>query len=144
MCGRFAIFATAAELQRRYDIEVPKEYRQSYNASPGQSLPIVVPESKSLVFSNWGLKPHWMKGKDSAYSMINAKAETIMEKKSYAEAFESSRCIVPVSGFYEWKHENRRKIPYFIRTTDTLSSLAGIYEAQIASNRLEGSTFSII
>ena len=61
--------------------------------------------------------------------MINARAETLMERPAFRGAVQSRRCLVPASGFYEWKKEGRRKVPFYIRLKTTpLFAFAGLYE----------------
>jgi len=46
-----------------------------------------------------GTDPSWA---DESFDLINARAETVSEKRSFADAFERRRCLVPADGFYEW------------------------------------------
>jgi putative SOS response-associated peptidase YedK len=82
------------------------------------------------VLIRWGLIPSWAKEESVGYKMINARAESIMEKPAFKAAFKSRRCIIPASGFYEWKKEGSSKQPYLIRLQDEdLFALAGIWES---------------
>ena len=66
-----------------------------------------------------------------AQRLINARAETVHEKPSFQSAFRERRCIIPVNGWFEWRPENGRKHPYWIRPEDTeVFSLAGIWEGK--------------
>jgi len=80
----------------------------------------------------WGLVPFWAKAVKDAdkYSLINCKAEEIDQKRSYKDAFKKRRCIVPVSGFFEWKRAGRGpKKPFAIHHSKfPILSVAGIYE----------------
>lgn len=62
--------------------------------------------------------------------MINARAETLLERAAFKRPFLSSRCLIPASGFYEWKTtEDGKKIPYYIHLKhDEIFSFAGFYE----------------
>jgi putative SOS response-associated peptidase YedK len=81
---------------------------------------------------NWGLIPNWFKGHDTseiARSTLNARTESIHEKASFKSLVKSGRCIIPSNGFFEWKHENRNKTPYFIfPKNDTVFSMAGLFD----------------
>ena len=82
-----------------------------------------------LRFMRWGLIPHWSKDTKSAARMINARAETAAEKPSFRTPLRKQRCIIPASGFYEWKRDGQRKQPYFFRgTDDTPLAFAGLWE----------------
>jgi len=105
----------------------------SYNQCPTQMSPVLAVRNGKLSFSlmRWGLVPSWAKSvKDaSQYSMINAKAEEISEKRSYKASFQKRRCIVPVSGFFEWRAMNEKKTPFAISRVDELPlRLAGVWE----------------
>ena len=142
MCGRAYITYTAEELELRYQnrkgwlwpiVAGPATVLPDYNIAPTRKLPILCLAEGSLGFRSmrWGLVPGWAKSVKDAdkYSMINAKAEEIAEKRSYKAAFQQRRCIVPLSGFFEWKGEKKEKIPFAISGRDQpILSLAGIWE----------------
>lgn len=105
----------------------------SYNQCPSQSVLVLAVREGKLKFSamRWGLVPVWAKSvKDAAqYSLINARAEEIAEKRSYKAAFQKRRCVVPVSGFFEWKSVNDQKTPFAIsRIDESPLRLAGVWE----------------
>ena len=78
---------------------------------------------------HWGLVPHWAKDKKIGYKMINARAETLAAKPSFRHPFYSQRCIIPASGFYEWKKGEKAKQPYYIFRRDRVPmALAGLWE----------------
>ncbi len=61
--------------------------------------------------------------------MINARLETIDEKVSFKKLIQLTRCVAIADGFYEWKREERNKIPYyFLREDKKTIYIAGIYE----------------
>ncbi len=79
-----------------------------YNVAPTTFQPVVRLEEergeRELVLMRWGLVPWFAKSaKDSGYSTINAKAETVAASRMYAGPLERRRCLVPADGFYEWK-----------------------------------------
>src|SRR6516162_7048727 len=64
------------------------------------------------------------------YKIINARAETVRDKPSFRSAFKQRRCLIPVSGFYEWKRTAKPKQPYFVCPRDRgLFSFAGLWES---------------
>ncbi len=138
MCGRAYQTYTEDELYVRYIHESSKRrplgLRPNYNLAPTQLSPIVLIEKDVLTIRplRWGLVPFWAKDVKSAakYSLINAKGEEIAEKRSYKAAFERRRCIVPVTGFYEWKREGEGpKRPFAIHSAqEPILSLAGVWE----------------
>ncbi len=148
MCCRFAIIPD--NMKARYKLEGELiELIPNYNAAPGQNLPLVVriERENNLDIMRWGLVPHWSKDDKIEYKMINARSETLLEKASFKHPFKSKRCLVPISGFYEWKRlDEKHKIPYFIHLKDeSILSLAGIYDywTEPVTNQTL-TTFSII
>ena len=76
----------------------------------------------------WGIVPSWSKKKDFK-PLINARLETINEKISFKKLIQLKRCVAVADGFYEWKREEKNKIPYyFLRNDKKLMYIAGIYE----------------
>lgn len=132
MCARFFLFADKSDLMEEFDLsEVSDEIHPRYNIPPASDILAVldVDNKRQLRFLKWGFIPFWAKDESIGQKLINAKAETILEKPSFRSAFKSSRCIIPVNGFYEWKQEGKYKQPYAIKSReDKLLGLAGIWE----------------
>jgi putative SOS response-associated peptidase YedK len=79
----------------------------------------------------WGLVPHWAKDESIGNKMINARAETLAEKRSFKNLLASNRCLVLADGFYEWRHggAEKEKTPYFIRLRSRRPfAFAGVWE----------------
>lgn len=99
---------------------------------------------------NWGLIPSWAKPDRAGSGFINARFDTITEKPSFRNAYKSKRCIVPVTGFFEWQKDGKHKIPFFIncgrdKDGDFIPMLlCGIYDKWISPNGDEIETFTII
>lgn len=132
MCGRFSFSPLAKIIEDRFDVKVdPGQYTPRYNSAPSQSLAVISNANvNELSYYKWGLIPFWAKDKNIGNKMINAKAETIMEKVSFKNPFKRKRCLVLSDGFYEWKKINpKEKIPYRIHMEDdSLFSMAGIWD----------------
>ena len=126
MCGRFALNATAEALEGHYGLTVPEEYVARFNIAPGS--PLLAITEQSLTFFKWGLIPGWMRQIKPGRQMINARVETVTDKPSFKHAFKRRRCLIPVSGFYEWKTESGYKQPYYGTLNQSLFSFAGIWE----------------
>jgi putative SOS response-associated peptidase YedK len=156
MCGRAYETYTDEELAIRYlnkkRVRLPGgKMTPNYNMCPTQTSPIVLIRDGKLVFDRfrWGLVPFWAKDIKAAdkYSLINAKSEEITEKRSYKSAFEKRRCIVPLSGFYEWlRHERGPKRPFAIYLKkQKIMSVAGIWEHwQSKETKEKVDSFSIL
>jgi putative SOS response-associated peptidase YedK len=133
MCGRYVLKATLRELEEKYGA-VPEgtySFTANYNVAPSLHMPVIFEkEGKRLIGRyRWGLVPFWAKEVNTGYSMINARAESLAEKKSFSRPFQSQRCIVPANGFYEWQKAGSSKIPHFITSASSpLMHFAGLYE----------------
>ncbi|PAU84719.1 DUF159 family protein [Halorubrum salipaludis] len=137
MCGRYTLFTSTADLESRFDADFG-DHEPSYNCAPGQDLPVIADEDPTAATRmEWGLTPSWA---DESFDLINARAETVREKRSFADAFERRRCLVPADGFYEWVEGGRRgddrdagsgagKTPYRVAFEDDRPfAMAGLYE----------------
>ena len=129
MCGRYSLFTPPGEIEARFDAAFDFDFSPRYNAAPSQSLPVITDaDPDTIQRMEWGLVPSWADNK-SEHGHINARAETLREKRSFAEAYESRRCLVPSDGMYEWVSENGGKQPYRVSLPDDdLFAMAGLYE----------------
>lgn len=142
MCGRYALNISGDDLALEYNANNPySSYLASnWNISPTTTIPFIN-ESKNgsvtraINLASWGLIPSWAKDSSRQVNAINARVETISEKPTFREAFKSRRCLVPVSGYYEWATElgqYRPKQPFFISNKESKTlAIAGIYEEWI-------------
>jgi putative SOS response-associated peptidase YedK len=149
MCGRYVIKTTPEELADHYgaDLKGMGVFRPNYNAAPSQFLPVLLEQEGKREFRpfRWGLIPPWAGGKNSGYSMINARAESVADKKSFKKPFLYRRCVVPANGFFEWKKSSSGKIPYFISDPNhSFMNFAGIYESTETDKGETVNSFSII
>jgi putative SOS response-associated peptidase YedK len=121
MCGRYSFVFEDALILERFGIRVTTAvYKARYNCAPTQILPVITNEKPgTLEHFRWGLIPFWAKDASIGNKLINARAETITEKPSFKHAFRSRRCLVPATGFYEWKKEwdTRRDKARLVSTT---------------------------
>ena len=88
-------------------------FRPRFNIAPTQGVLTVIKEGPENTgqFMKWGLIPFWAKDPSIGNRMINARAETVVEKPSFRQAFQKRRCLVIADGFYEWKVVPGGKIP---------------------------------
>jgi putative SOS response-associated peptidase YedK len=102
-----------------------------YNIAPTQAAAVVRSSgnARRLDLLRWGLVPSWAKDISAGSRMINARSESLPDKPAFRNAVRFRRCIVPASGFYEWKPEGSHKIPYYISLSDGAPmGFAGIWE----------------
>jgi putative SOS response-associated peptidase YedK len=119
MCGRFTLYATSRELADGTLCELLAGFREErrYNIAPGQWVIVVRPEKGARVpdLAQWGLVPSWAKDPAAGPRPINARAEGLETKPTFLGAFRQGRCLIPASGFYEWKVSGKQKHPFYIR-----------------------------
>jgi putative SOS response-associated peptidase YedK len=144
MCGRFALYASAEELEDTFDLVLTGPVAPRYNIAPGQKVLGVRAEEQGHqgVMLSWGLVPSWAKAPNIGARLINARSETVGEKPAFRDAFRQRRCLVPASGFYEWSRDRTRQ-PYFFSPSDGgLCAFAGLWEVWTSSvgERLESCT----
>src|SRR6056297_406518 len=127
MCGRYTLYTDPERLRERFDAEPDRPLEKRYNCAPGQQLPVITnDEPDRMQFFKWGLTPAWA---DEEQGLINARAETVRQKRSFADAYESRRCLVPVDGFYEWADRGEGKRPYRVAFEDDRPfAVAGLWE----------------
>ena len=134
MCGRFTNWANPEQIGGEFKVgkKNPDLYRARYNIAPTQMIEVVfAPENERLLSElKWGLVPSWAKDPDIGNRMINARAETLTEKPSFRDAFKKRRCIIPASGFYEWRKKGSgAKQPfYFYLREKEVFGFAGLWE----------------
>lgn len=148
MCGRYNIITDAQALYDAYQVDaaLAEGGLARYNVAPGTEQLVVVAEGgrRAARWHRWGLIPHWANDAAIGYKTINARGENAAAKPAFRAAFRQRRCLVPASGFYEWKAEGGGKQPYLIRDKrGSLLSFAGLWETW-AGPEGELRTFSII
>jgi len=133
MCGRLVLKDNIEDLSSCFQIDNVDDLllEARYNIYPGQNVPVIIMEErKKFVMMRWGLVPSWSNDPLIGFQMINARAETLSQKASFKNSFKKLRCIIPCSGFYEWKKlDKKTKVPYFIRLRNgTPFALAGLWD----------------
>ena len=132
MCGRYSLyvddyekFYNDFEITNRLDKLTPH-----YNITPGMHIPVIVKNSpKKIELMRWGLIPFWSKDPKIGYKMINARSEGIEAKPAFRKPLRSQRCLIPTSGFYEWKHIDNDKIPFYIKLKgQNIFAFAGLFD----------------
>ena len=133
ICGRFTQHYTWREIHDLYDLMgAARNLQARCNIAPTTTIDVVMStaEGSTLVPMRWGLiPPWWKKPMKEVPPTFNARAETVAEKPMFRSAFRRNRCIVPASGYYEWKAAAGRKQPYFISAADGgVLSVAGLWD----------------
>ncbi|MBI3371040.1 MAG: SOS response-associated peptidase [Betaproteobacteria bacterium] len=132
MCGRYALHTHPDVIAIEFGLKHMPELKPRYNIAPSSDV-LVIREDRErgrlADLYRWGLIPGWAKDPAIGNKLANARGETVAEKPSFRAAFRRWRCLVPASGFYEWKSVGGKKQPYYIRPKGAeLFGLAGISE----------------
>ena len=117
---------------RLTDPAPPSNLQPRYNICPTQTIDAVIERDGKRVLEQmrWGLVPSWWKKplKELRLATFNARAETVAEKPFFRSAFKSTRCLIPASGYYEWKTIGKEKQPYyFTRRDGQIMTIAGLW-----------------
>ena len=151
MCGRFTLKTSPDQwgqlLLPLIDQDaLNKTWRPRYNIAPTQQI-LAIASGKSLPelpvlgrgtegderwlsYFRWGLVPGWAADLATGNSMINARSESLREKRSFKGPLAARRCLILADGYYEWqKTDSGKKRPYWIhRAGGGLFYLAGLWE----------------
>lgn len=140
MCFHNSMSKRIRQLARRYGRKtdlvemvnqiVEEEYH--INAFNYPVYPIITRDQEIQPFY-WGLIPHWVRTEEQAKEIrnmtLNARAESIFQKRSFSRPALTKRCLIPSTGYFEWRHEGKQKIPYYIFLKDEeVFSMAGLYD----------------
>jgi putative SOS response-associated peptidase YedK len=163
MCGRYASSAHPEDLVEEFDVDQdltgerirsilatpqsPPAGEPDFNVAPTKAAPVVLTRAargdpgagptRQLRLLTWGLVPSWAKNPKMGLRLINARAEELLDKSSFARAAVVRRCLVPADGWYEWQVSptavdakgRPRKQPFFVRHSDGAPiAMAGLYE----------------
>lgn len=149
MCGRYTSTISVKEITERFNAKTIKGevHPRRYNIAPSQLAPVIINQEneKLLTQFKWGLIPAWAKDPAIGNNMINARSETLSEKKTYKRLLEKRRCLVVADGFYEWVGKKPDRYPVRITLKDErLFSFAGLWDRWEDSDGNETKSFTII
>lgn len=132
MCGLFSLRRGPEQVRALFGYDDEARFPPRPYVAPGGPIGIVRRERGSRRFALvlWNFVPGWAKEVRAGRPLINARAETVMEKPTFRSALMRRRCLVPADGYYEWKGDvPGRKQPFHIRKADGgLVALAGLWE----------------
>jgi putative SOS response-associated peptidase YedK len=155
MCYHTSSTGTANGLKKKFNLPMVEESLHTiyYHANGYMHplLPVIANDQQIAIHHfRWGLIPSWVKTMDEGVKWsnqtLNAKSETVFEKPSFREAIMERRCIIPVTGFFEWKHQGKDKVPYYIHPRESpFFLLAGVFSHWLDQQHNEvHTTFSIL
>ena len=134
MCGRFTQAMSWRKLHSLYQMprQAPLNLQPRWNGAPTQEFAacrLDAQGARVLTKLRWGLVPAWATDVKKGARMINARAETVHQRRAYRAAFKRRRCLIPADGWFEWRAEEDGKQPWFITAASGEPvSLAGLWE----------------
>ncbi len=134
MCGRYAVFLEEENQEMREIINaINTRYKDdAHKMKTGEIFPTntaaaITADTENKRVANlfkWGFPSF----KHPGNVLINARSETLEEKPTFKRILHSNRCLIPASGFYEWKSIDGKKEKYLIRSAEnSLIYMAGLY-----------------
>jgi len=147
MCGRFVRSSSLKDVADYFNVDQPSfDIDPSYNVAPTQEIIIINNRGvKQIVKCHWGFVPSWAKDLSVGNDMINARAETAAEKRSFKAAFRKQRCLIIANGFYEWQKDKKRKVPVYISLKSGKPfGFAGLYNVWVSPEGKKICTCTII
>lgn len=147
MCGRFALTVTPELLKKIFGYEETPNFPPLTNISPTQPIATITQNHQKRHFQlmRWGIIPSWVKDPADFPLLINARSESASQKPAFRSAIRHRRCLIPASGFYEWRRDGNVKIPHLISMKDRSPlALAGIWETYSGGDGSEIDTVAIM
>lgn len=137
MCGRVIVdydenmdVASGSQLAQWMQ-QRPAGYEPTWNLKPTQPLPTAFSDHKDgshrFEYAYWSLVPIWSKELKTKFPTFNARSETAAEKASFKASVKNRRCVIPVTGFYEWTGPKTSRTPHAIFGPNSVLPLAGLY-----------------
>ena len=135
MCGRYYIEIDEREIQEIID-KIKKTINDSYEQLtfkmsgeifPTDNVPVITGHDDCQIMK-WGFTNF------NGNPLINARSETAFEKPTFRKAMLEQRCLIPASGFYEWKKEGSKKVKYEFSTPGSTMFFAGCWRHQSVDN----------
>ena len=132
MCGRYALYGPVKRkrVEDRWFDDLAA-LGSCYNIAPTEAAPVMrlVDGRPAVALLRWGLIPYWAQDAAIGNRLINARADTLAQKPAFRDAYRARRCLVPASGFYEWKRTAGGKQPWYVTSADgTTLAFAGLWE----------------
>jgi len=153
MCGRFSLHltdlaavASALGVSLPPDAELPA-WEPRYNVAPTQPSPIAIDDAEpTLTMARWGLLPHWAKDAGEGARAINARVESAADKPSFRDSWRAQRCIVPATGYFEWKRlDDGEREPMWIHREDSaIMRMAGLWSRWRSPGGERLTTFTVL
>jgi putative SOS response-associated peptidase YedK len=147
MCGRYALTSSPARLRAHFGYEETPDFPPRHDILPTEPIAVVTVrpftggQGRNFRLVRWGFLPGFVKDVATFPLLVNARAETVLEKTSFAPAFKRRRCLAPADGFYAGRSA---KSPLFEAADGAPIGLAALHETYLDANGGEIDTACIL
>jgi putative SOS response-associated peptidase YedK len=147
MCGRFSLTSPPAIVRARFGYDEAPDFPPRSEILPTQPIAVVAARpftggrERNFRLVRWGFLPGFAKDPANFPLIVNARAESVMEKPSFAAAFKRRRCLAPADGFYTGR---AGKAPLIKAADGSPFGLAALYETYLDANGSEIDTACIL
>jgi putative SOS response-associated peptidase YedK len=148
MCSRFTLIDTPARVARALGLDAIEEFPPRYNIAPTQPIGIVrlgFDGRREFALVRWGLLPGWVKDPQGFRTLFSGRAETLLAKPAFRSAARYRRCLLPMSGFYDWTGPRGERQPvYFSAVAGGPFAVAGLWEHWMGADGSELDTALVV
>jgi putative SOS response-associated peptidase YedK len=148
MCGLYSFKRSAEEVRSLFGYAERAEFPPRDYVAPGGPIGIVrtIDSTRHFALVRWGFVPSWASDIKPGKPLINARAESVLEKPTFRNAMSRRRCLIPADGFYQWKGDvpGRKQAYYVHRPDHELFALAGLWELWTGADGSEIETAAVI
>jgi len=155
MCGRFSNAAAFSEIKielKVEQLEFFRDWQPSYNICPSYAPgfeQLIVTRTRegrrAIRLARWWMIPRfWSKSLKALPASFNARMDEIQVKPFWRDAFRSSRCLVPATGWREFAGKAGKKQPYHFHFGHRLFAFAGLWSTWIAGSGEVVDSFAIV
>jgi putative SOS response-associated peptidase YedK len=155
MCGRYTNDAELSDIRLTFEVEqveLFRDWKPTFNVTPSYGPgfeQLVVVRTKDGVRTLrlgrfWLIPPKWVKPLKDLPTAFNARAEDIEKKGLWREPFRTGRCLIPATGWREFKGPRGEKQPYHFHTGKRLFAFAGVSSRWTSPEGEVADTFAII
>lgn len=148
MCGRYAVTLPPEAMRDLFKTGNTIDFPPRHNIAPTQPIVAIMEEQGQRIAKlvRWGFVPAWVKDPREFPLLINARAESMAEKPAFRDALKHQRCIIPASGYYEWRTApDKTRQPYYVTLADgTPMALAGLFSIWVGPDGEEVDTAATI
>jgi putative SOS response-associated peptidase YedK len=131
MCGRYTLHHDKKALEEHFKVDFGPLLPR-YNLAPTERIKFIfsnADERRQAGVVRWGFVPHWSRTGTTETPLFNARSETVLQKPAFRDAFIRGRCLIPASGWFEWKRDRAGKQPFHLKLeTGEPLAFAGLFD----------------